>query len=105
MGPRSLSAFAVALGVTSTVATAAGSGDPTDRRVTLSARNMDVKSALHLIASQVDANLALEGLSGMISFEVKDGKLRDVMDSFCEAYSCRWSLRESDVLLVQKPRP
>jgi hypothetical protein len=95
--------FVVALGVTSAGAVSkAGNSDSADLRVSLSARDMDVKSALHLIANQVDANLALKDLSGKVSFEVKDGKLRDFMDSFCEAYSCKWSLDgEPFVLLVR----
>ena len=100
-GLKSLFAvLVVGLGVAAAWAGTAASGDSADRRVSLSARDMDVKNFLHLVASQVNANLAFEGLSGKISLDIKGGKLSDVMDNFCEAYSCKWSLTKGEPLVL-----
>lgn len=77
-------------------------------KISVQARNTDIREVLQDIASQSGAVLALDPkLQGKVSIRTKDAKLADLMNNFCEAYSCSWSLAggSEPALVVQKATP
>lgn len=77
-------------------------------KISVQARNTDIREVLQDIASQSGAVLALDPkLQGKVSIRTKDAKLADLMNNFCEAYSCSWSLAggSEPALVVQQAPP
>lgn len=65
--------------------------------ITLSVRGASTTEFLHILAAGSGVKLEVAGrIEGPVSMVVHEAQLREIMDDFCEAKRCAWSLNYSD---------
>jgi hypothetical protein len=72
---------------------AAAAPDALDKRVSLDLRGATAEEAFKSLARVAGVQIAAEGLSGEVTLELENVRVRTILTAICDSIGCRWDLQ------------
>lgn len=73
--------------------TAFAAPDELDKRVSLDLRNATAEEAFKSLARVAGVQIVAEGLSGDVTLELENVRVRTILTAICDSIGCRWDLQ------------
>ncbi|MEA2558790.1 MAG: hypothetical protein QOH06_294 [Acidobacteriota bacterium] len=73
--------------------TAGAAPDALDKRVSLDLRNATAEEAFKSLARVAGVQIAAEGLSGDVTLELENVRVRTILTALCDNLGCKWDLQ------------
>lgn len=73
--------------------TAAAAPDELDKRVSLDLRNATAEEAFKSLARVAGVQIQAEGVSGDVTLELENVRVRTILTAICDTIGCRWDLQ------------
>ena len=85
------------------VGTAFAAPDELDKRVSLDLRNATAEEAFKSLARVAGVQISAEGVSGDVTLELENVRVRTILTAICDSIGCRWDLQGGKLRITPLP--